>query len=293
MTAGAKVCIAGKNAIAVECTEYLLSSELVARERILVCFNATDQGRDSFQPSFRRHCERNGLRETTLDQIKGIVDLVFISLEFDRIVPVGRFATSRLFNIHYSLLPRYKGMYTSAWPILNGEEYTGVTLHCIDAGIDTGDIIDQVRFEIGQNDTSRDLYFKYTSHGIDLFRRNAPGLLSGTYSATPQPPFGSSYYAKTSINYRECKVDLNKTAFEIRNQIRAFAFREYQLPHVHGATIVSATILSSRSREKSGTILREDEASMDLATIDYDLRLIKDFSGGGDAVDAAERGTGG
>lgn len=70
-------------------------------------------------------------------------DLIFISLEFDKIVNPDLFKDARLYNIHFSLLPSYKGMYTSAIPILNGEEMVGVTFHEIDKGIDTGNIIAQ------------------------------------------------------------------------------------------------------------------------------------------------------
>ena len=52
-------------------------------------------------------------------------------------------------------------MYTSCLPILNGETITGVTLHKIDSGIDTGYIIKQKVFKININDTARDLYLKY------------------------------------------------------------------------------------------------------------------------------------
>ena len=57
------------------------------------------------------------------------------------IIKTKNFKSNKLFNLHFSLLPSYKGMHTSAFPILNGEKYSGVTIHKIDNGIDTGDII--------------------------------------------------------------------------------------------------------------------------------------------------------
>ena len=74
--------------------------------------------------------------------------IFFISLEFDKIINTSLFKTTNLFNIHFSLLPRYKGMYTSILPILNGDKISGVTLHKIDRGIDTGDIIDKCSFRL-------------------------------------------------------------------------------------------------------------------------------------------------
>ena len=69
-------------------------------------------------------------------------------IEFDQIIKPTEFRSNRLFNIHFSYLPEFKGMYTSAIPILQGSTHTGVTLHGIDQGIDTGPIIAQEKFEI-------------------------------------------------------------------------------------------------------------------------------------------------
>ena len=62
-------------------------------------------------------------------------------------------------------------MYTSALPIINNELETGVTLHKIDSGIDTGDIIDQIKFKIENNFTARDLYFKYLFYSKELLKK--------------------------------------------------------------------------------------------------------------------------
>ena len=240
-----KVCIAGKNAVAVTCTDHLINEGLVPLHDLCVCFNRTDTGKDSFQPSFRRYCQERHLEEVCLQELFDTADLKLISLEFDRIIPCDRFKSKHLFNIHFSLLPKYKGMYTSAWPILNGETHSGVTLHVIDAGIDTGPIIDQVQFNIYNDDTCRDLYQEYTSHGITLFKRNIGNLLAGQYNAVKQKAAFASYYAKDSIDYSNIVINVNKTAFEVRNQIRAFTFKEYQLPQLSGYSITSAEILAS------------------------------------------------
>ncbi|MBQ8080233.1 MAG: hypothetical protein IJ236_09800 [Oscillospiraceae bacterium] len=69
-------------------------------------------------------------------------DLIFLSAEFDRLIRPDKFRSQELYNIHFSLLPRYKGCYTSVHPLLHGDTTTGVTFHRIRRGIDTGEIID-------------------------------------------------------------------------------------------------------------------------------------------------------
>ncbi|PJF32865.1 MAG: hypothetical protein CUN57_03670, partial [Phototrophicales bacterium] len=106
-------------------------------------------------------------------------DLILFSLEYSRLIDVSMFRDRRLFNIHFSLLPAYRGAYTSIWPILNGEEFSGVTLHEIDHGIDTGRIIYQRRFPIPSTFSARDLYFKYMAAGTELFRDHAIDIIKG------------------------------------------------------------------------------------------------------------------
>ena len=268
-----KICIAGKNEIATECAKWVLSQDLALD--VVACFNRSDDGQDTFQPSFRKFCRENRIPEIRLGELQKTKDLVFVSLEFDRIIAPDRFASRALFNIHFSLLPKYKGMYTSAWPILNGEKDTGVTLHQIDNGIDTGDIISQRSFEIDYDDNCRQLYFKYIEHGIGLFKENISDILRGTYSRVPQAPEESTYYSKESIDYGNLVIDLNRTANQIRNQVRAFMFEEYQVPTTCGEEVSSATILESRSMQRPGVILENSKKYIVISSVDYDVRLTK------------------
>lgn len=269
------ICIAGGNNIAVQCTDYLLSNKLVSEKDLLVSFNKTDQGIDHFQRSFKKYCYAKALKETSLHELCDISNLVLISLQYNRIIPVSNFKSRSLFNIHYSMLPKYKGMYTSVWPILNGDETSGVSLHEIDSGIDTGNIVDQAQIAIDCEDTARDLYFKYTDCGIALFKKNIMRLLSTGYTARKQEANGSTYYSRSSLNFSDITIDLNKTAFEIKNQIRAFNFREYQIPCIFSHEIVAAEIQDSRTIQTPGSILHENEQYIEIATVDFDLRLIK------------------
>jgi methionyl-tRNA formyltransferase len=164
-------------------------------------------------------------------------------------------------------------MYTSAWPILHGETESGVTLHVIDEGIDTGDVVAQVRFPIGPEDTSRDLYLKYVEHGTRLFQANIASLLSGRYESRPQPTSGGSYFSRASIAYPNVVIELDRSAAEVKNQIRAFAFAEYQLPRVHHLAVDRAEILQERSTAPAGSLLEVAGDHVVIATRDFDVRL--------------------
>jgi len=241
-----KICIAGKNQIAVNALRFFIEKKIISKEDLLVCLNKTDMGKDSWQPSLKLFAEKNDIKIVTLDELYPIENLIFISLEFDKIIHPQKFCSKKLYNNHFSLLPAYKGMYTSAIPILNGEKFSGVTLHLIDDGIDTGDIIDQEKFEIGINDTARDLYFKYLKYGEKIFKKNIFKILDGNINPFRQSALGSSYYSKYSIDFNNIKIDFNKTSFEIHNQIRAFIFEEYQLPEVLGKKVKKSILTNEK-----------------------------------------------
>lgn len=269
------VCIAGKNNIVVDGLKHTIDNY---SKEIKICFlpNPSDDGIDTWQLPFLKFANEHNIPRTTLEELYLLDNLIFISLEYSEIVKTKKFKTNQLYNIHFSLLPKYRGMYTSALPILLGEKESGVTLHKIDDGIDTGDIIDQIRFTIDEDDTARDLYFKYLENGSVLFKRNIDSLICGEIKSTPQLHTNASYYSKKSIDYRNLQINFYKTAYEVRNQLRAFTFREYQLPKFNNWSINRAEILQQRSFVKPGTLILEDDEAVVVSSIDYDLKLFKD-----------------
>ena len=122
--------IAGKNNIAVHGLELALRK--FHHSDIAVVCNKNEHGVDGWQRSLRKCAQDNGVKEITLEQAYSCASVCFLSLEFDLLVSPERFATQNIFNIHFSLLPKYKGMFTSVWPILNADDESGVTLHYLD-----------------------------------------------------------------------------------------------------------------------------------------------------------------
>jgi methionyl-tRNA formyltransferase len=268
------VCIAGKNRIAVEAAEFIRQS--FPKLALRVAVNQTDNGIDTWQPSLKKWATDNAVEISPLEDLYPIENLLFISLEYDRLLQTAAFKSSRLFNLHFSYLPEYKGMYTSIWPLLDGKNYSGVTLHKIDAGIDTGDIIVRKRIPLLQDTTSRQLYELYFRRGLRLFQDWFPRLLQGDYTTTPQPAKRSSYRSRRSIDFANLKINLQQTAQSIHDQIRAFAFPEYQLAKVCSHPVTSSDILSRRSTLSPGEVVNESHATIEIATVDYDLVCHKD-----------------
>jgi methionyl-tRNA formyltransferase len=106
--------------------------------------------------------------------------------------------------------------------------------------------------------------------------KNLKNLLDNNVMSVKQKANGASYFSKKTIDYSNLKIDLFKTAFEIKCQVKAFYFPSYQLPVVCGYRVYRATILESRTFLKCGAIINDNEFYFDISTIDYDLRLYKD-----------------
>ncbi len=266
------ICVAGKNDIAVSCLEHLLELG-VDPGRLCVVLNGGDDGRSTWQRSLAFHARMSGVAARTLDDVRKIDRLWFFSVEFDRILKPADFASDRLYNVHFSKLPAYRGVATSVWPILRGERETGVTFHRIDSGVDTGPIVHQKVFPIGQDWTARDLYFRYLEEGAALFREAISMLKSGTAVETPQTELGASCHRRRDLDYRSLSIDTTLPADRILAQIRAYSFWEYQLPVIAGRKIWSAKIGSGPASGPAGTVRMKGSHRGILCSPDADIEL--------------------
>ncbi|MDP2541102.1 hypothetical protein CSC81_01110 [Tenacibaculum discolor] len=126
------------------------------------------------------------------------------------------------FNIHGSLLPKYRGRTPHVWSIINGEKQTGITAHLIDPNCDTGNIIFQEIVDIESEDTGADILKKYNELYIPLFDRVIKSIINKSLVTFPQDESKASYFGKRTpddggINWKWMKED-------IRNWVRAQAF---------------------------------------------------------------------
>ena len=93
---------------------------------------------------------------------------------------------SGCFNLHGSLLPKYRGRVPTNWAIINGETETGVTLHAMTTGIDDGDILAQEKVAIAADDTALTLSNKQVAAAHDMLDAALPAIKAGKLTGTPQ-----------------------------------------------------------------------------------------------------------
>jgi methionyl-tRNA formyltransferase len=128
-------------------------------------------------------------------------------------------------NVHGSLLPQYRGAAPINWAVINGEKETGVTTFKLKHEIDTGDILLQVKFPIGEDETAGEVHDKMKEIGAALLVETVKGLSEGKLIEQPQSDRDSQAVLKhaTKIFTETCKIDWNKTASEIHNLIRGLS----------------------------------------------------------------------
>ncbi len=123
------------------------------------------------------------------------------------------------FNLHGSLLPKYRGRVPINWAIINGETETGVTLHCMTAKPDAGDIVAQEKIAIDDNDTAKTLFDKADTAARVMLDRVLPQIAAGTEKRTPQNCAEATYFGGRKP--ADGQIDWSKSARQVRNLIRA------------------------------------------------------------------------
>ncbi len=123
-------------------------------------------------------------------------------------------------NLHASLLPKYRGAAPIQWAIANGETVTGVTTMRIDAGLDTGDILQQRELPIAPDDTAETLAPRLASIGADLVVETLGDLQAGTVH--PRPQDNSQASLAPILKKEDGVVDFSRSANDIFNRIRGF-----------------------------------------------------------------------
>ena len=111
---------------------------------------------------------------------------IFISVLYDKILSKDFINNKKCYNFHPAILPNYAGVGTITWSILNNDKQHGVTLHLIDEGIDTGDLIDVVKFEIEESDTAYSLYDKTMKNLFSFFKSKFSNILEENYKTKKQ-----------------------------------------------------------------------------------------------------------
>lgn len=153
------------------------------------------------------------IRELQPDVIFSFYYRHMLSDEILSLAPLGGF------NLHGSLLPRYRGRAPVNWALVNGETETGATLHQMVKRPDAGDIVGQQKVAIADNDTALTLHKKVLEAAQAVLKEQLPKLNNGTATFTKQDESQASYFGRRTA--ADGEILWHKSAKEINNLVRA------------------------------------------------------------------------
>jgi methionyl-tRNA formyltransferase len=149
-------------------------------------------------------------------------DLIF-SFYYRSMLPMSLLRHARLgaFNMHGSLLPKFRGRAPLNWAILKGETETGVTLHEMVEKPDAGRIVDQQAVPIGPDETALAVFHKMTQAAEQVLKRSLASVTTGKIHFKPNDLSQGSYYGRRRA--QDGRIDWWKSAQEIHDLVRAVA----------------------------------------------------------------------
>lgn len=161
-----------------------------------------------------------------IEELRSLDADLFIVIAF-RMLPEAVWAMPRLgtFNLHASLLPKYRGAAPINWAVINGDKDTGVTTFFLKHDIDTGDIIDRKKVEIRDDENVGDIHDKLMILGADLTLETVDKILDGSLTTTPQDELtkGIAPTPAPKIFKDTCRIDWSKDATTIHNLVRGLS----------------------------------------------------------------------
>ncbi|CAN5847389.1 methionyl-tRNA formyltransferase [soil metagenome] len=215
-------------------------------------------------PTLRKDEAQAALRELGAD--------VFVVVAYGLILPAAVLQIPPLgcVNVHFSLLPRWRGAAPVQWAVLEGDPTSGVAIMQMDPGLDTGPVLQMFEEPISPDDTSGTLAGRLAVLGANLLPRIVARL--DEITPVPQPQEGVTYASK--LTPEDAHIDWSTPADAIRNRIRAFNPRPGAWCSLNGRRLKvwQANVVDGPSEGPAAT-LSERDGELVATTGSYPLKL--------------------
>ena len=237
---------------------------------------ALENGLPVFQPVKMRD-------GTALAQIKALEPDILVVVAYGRILPDDILAVPKYgaINVHGSLLPKYRGAAPIQWAVLNGDKITGVTTMYLASEMDTGDIIYTSETEIGEYETSGELFDRLKDMGAELLVKTLRDIDAGTAPRAPQDHSKASYV--TMLDKSICPIDWNKTPREVLKHIYGLQPWPVATMELEGKTVrvFAAKYTDGKTEKVPGAVVSTDKGRLEIACADGETLLITELQAPG------------
>jgi len=188
------------------------------------------RGRELTPPAIAVTAKQNGLKLLQPEKVRGnaefIEELKKLSPDVIAVVAYGKILPPDVLNlpplgcinVHFSLLPKYRGAAPLQWALINGEEETGVTTFRLNEGVDTGPVLMQRKIGVHHEDNAEILGHRLSNIGAELLVETLDGLSSGDLEAVPQNDRFATH--APLLKKEDGKIDWTQKARAVWDKIR-------------------------------------------------------------------------
>lgn len=220
---------------------------------------------------------------TATELIKSLRPDILVVVAYGRILPDDMLEVPKYgaINVHASLLPKYRGAAPIQWAVLNGDKITGVTTMYLASEMDTGDIIYTAETEIGEFETSGELFDRLMVMGAELLDRTLRDIEAGTAPRTQQDHSKASYVKM--LDKSLSPIDWAKTPREIIKQIYGLQPWPVATAELDGKVfkIYSAEYTQNKTVKAPGSVVSAGKKGIEIACLGGETLLITELQAAG------------
>lgn len=220
---------------------------------------------------------------TATELIKSLRPDILVVVAYGRILPDDMLEVPKYgaINVHASLLPKYRGAAPIQWAVLNGDKITGVTTMYLASEMDTGDIIYTSETEIGEFETSGELFDRLMVMGAELLDRTLRDIEAGTAPRTQQDHSKASYVKM--LDKSLSPIEWAKTPREIIKQIYGLQPWPVATAELDGKVfkIYSAEYTQNKTDKAPGSVVSAGKKGIEIACLGGETLLITELQAAG------------
>ncbi|MGN1002290.1 MAG: methionyl-tRNA formyltransferase [Oscillospiraceae bacterium] len=231
-------------------------------------------------PVFQPEKMRDG---TAYELLKTLAPDLIVVVAYGRILPDDILALPKYgcVNVHGSLLPKYRGSAPIQWAVLNGDKVSGVSTMYLASEMDAGDVIYRQETEIGEFETSGQLFDRLMVMGAELLHRTLRDIEAGTAPRTPQNHAEASYTRQ--LDKSLCPIDWNRTPRQIVKWICGLQPWPVATAEIGGAVfrIFAAAYTENHTDKVPGSIVSAGKRGIEFACAGGETLLVTELQAPG------------
>lgn len=215
--------------------------------------------------------------------VKSLEPDILVVVAYGKILPDDILALPKYgaVNVHGSLLPKYRGAAPIQWSVLNGDKVTGVSTMYLASEMDTGDVIYTDSTEIGEYETSGELFDRLMAMGAELLAKTLRDIEAGIAPRVPQDHSKATYVGQ--LDKSICPINWNKTPREVLKHIYGLQPWPVATMELEGKTyrVFAADYTDTKTAKAPGEVVSAGNDGLEIACAAGETLLIKELQAPG------------